>query len=225
VRVWPGIQPRNYYNKPSAPDGREKTQKEWQMSKISLTDFVDIVSSSGIPKVNKVLEIKNRNEYHPAFDYYKGLREHIIEVHRNALPKALVKQGVAKANHPNKVANYAEIAEAYHSWWGKKDISWFEPVTGTFERHGVTVSVNPELGLEINGTKHLVKLYFKSDKLTKNRVDMITFLMNHCIKKPGEDIIMSILDIRNKKLFTAAGTIDLSAALAAELAYVAAILS
>jgi hypothetical protein len=195
------------------------------MIKISLTDFVDIVSSSGIPKVNKVLEIKNRDAYHPAFDYYKGIREHIIEVHRNSLPKAQIKQGVSKANHPNKVANYAEIADAYHSWWGKKDISWFEPVTGTFERHGVAVSVNPELGLEINGTKHLVKLYFKSDKLTKNRVDMITFLMNHCIKKAEKGTAMSILDIRNKKLFTGTDSIDLNAALTAELAYASSLLA
>jgi hypothetical protein len=195
------------------------------MSKISLTDFVDIVSSSGIQKVNKVLEIKNREDYHPAFDYYKGMREHIIEVHKNNLPKIQIKQGVSKANHQNKVANYSEIAEAYHSWWGKKDLSWFEPVTGTFERHGVSVSVNPELGLEINGTKHLVKLYFKSDKLTKNRVDMITFLMHHCIKKAaGKNTVMSILDIRNKKLFTGTDAIDLNAALTAELAYVSSLL-
>lgn len=195
------------------------------MSKISLTDFVDIVSSSGIPKVNKVLEIKNRDEYHPAFDYYRGIREHIIEVHRNSLPKTQIKQGVSKANHPNKVANYAEITDAYHSWWGKKNLLWFEPITGTFERHGVSVSVNPELGLEINGTKHLVKLYFKSDKLTKNRVDMITFLMSHCIKKAGKGTAMSILDIRNKKLFTGSDTIDLNAALTAELAYVSSLLN
>lgn len=192
--------------------------------KISLTDFVDIVSSSGIPKVNKVLEIKNRDDYHPAFDYYRALREHIIEVHRNSAPRAEIKEGVSKANHPNKLANYAEIADAYHSWWGKKDISWFEPVTGAYERHGVAVSVNPELGLEINGAKHLVKLYFKAEKLTKNRVDMITFLMNHCIKKAGKGTVMSILDIRNKKLFSGTGGINLDAALTAELAYVSSLL-
>ncbi len=195
------------------------------MNKISLTDFVDIVSSSGIPKVNKVLEIKNRDDYHPAFDYWRGMREHIIEVHRNSLPKAQIKQGVSKANHPNKVANYTEIAEAYHSWWGKKDISWFEPVTGTFERHGVAVSVNPERGLEINGIKNLVKFYFKTEKLTKNRVDIITFLMHYSIKKAADkDIVMSLLDIRNKKLFTFTNAIDLKAALTAELAYVSSLL-
>lgn len=193
-------------------------------TKISMTDLVDIVSSSGIPKVNKVLAIKKRGEYHPAFDRYKGIREHIIDVHRNSLPKAQIKQGASKTNDPKKVASYAEISDAYHSWWGKKDISWFEPVTGTFERHGITVNVNPELGLTIDGTKHLVKLYFKQQPLSKNRVDLITFLMHHCIKKVDKDTAMAILDIRNKKLFTETTTIDLSAALTAELAYVASLL-
>lgn len=195
------------------------------MNKISLTDFVDIVSSSGIPKVNKVLAIKKRAAYHPATDYYKGLRSHIIEVHRSSLPKAQIKQGASKTNDPKKVANYVEISDAYHSWWGKKDISWFEPTSGVFERHGITVNVNPELGLIIDGTRYLVKLYFKADKLTKNRADMITFLMYHCIKKPSKNTVMSILDIRNKKLFTETATIDLSAALSAELAYIADLLA
>lgn len=195
------------------------------MRKISLTDFVDIVSSSGTPKANKVLEIKKRDEYHPAFDYYKGIRDHIIEVHSESLPKIEIKNGVSKANHTNKIGNYAEIADAYYSWLGKKEISWFDPITSSFERHGVSVSVNPELGLNINGTKHLVKLYFKPDKLAKNRIDIISYLMSHCLgKKAGVDVSMSILDIRNKKLFTAQDTIDLDAVLTAELAYVSSLL-
>lgn len=195
------------------------------MSKISLTDFVDIVSSSGTPKANKVLEIKQRDEYHPALDYYKGIRDHIIEVHKGNMPREKIKQGASKANQTNKLANYKAIAEAYYSWWGKKDISWFEPITSSFERHGVSVSVNPELGLIINGEKHLVKLYFKADKLAKNKIDIISYLMGNCLtKKVGKDVSMSILDVRNKKIFTSKATANLDAVLTAELAYVASLL-
>lgn len=52
------------------------------MPQLSLTDFVDIVSKSGRPKATKVLQVKERPEYEPAFDFYRPFREHVIETHR-----------------------------------------------------------------------------------------------------------------------------------------------
>ena len=176
---------------------------EYQFKKISLTDFVDVVSSAGSPKATKVKQIKFRDEYHPAFDYYKGLRDYIIEVHKENRPKSDIRDAIKKANNASKDGNYATISNAYYSWWGRKEINWFEPSSGVFERHGVPVSINPELGLIINGKKHLVKLYFKADKLTRNRVEIISFLMSHTLSNlVDSDVSMSVMDIRSKKLIT-----------------------
>lgn len=44
------------------------------MPKISLTDFVDFVTSAGTRKLAKVRTVKNRPKYLPAFDYWRNLR-------------------------------------------------------------------------------------------------------------------------------------------------------
>lgn len=189
--------------------------------KISLTDFVDIVSSAGKTKANKVKAIKNREQYHPAFDYYKKIRDGIAEIHRSGMPKNAVIQSFSNISQPNKEVNYRLLSESYHSWWGRKEISWFEPISSVFERSGAAVNVNPELGLIINGSPHLVKLYFKAATLSKNRLDIITYLMKSTLEGEFDNNpVMSVLDVRNKKLFTLLEHIDLDDVLSAELAYV-----
>lgn len=194
------------------------------MNSISLTDFVDIVSSAGTPKANKVREVRERDEYHPMRDYYKGVREHIIDVHRNNLPRKSIKSGAFNVAKKKQV-NYSTIAAAYHSWWGAKDIQWFTPPFTNFESQGVAIRVNPELGLYINGAPDLVKLYFKKDKITKNRIDIITHLLAHCFEGNDEhSSAMSVLDIRRKKLFTGSLSPELHPIVLAELAYISALL-
>lgn len=48
---------------------------------ISLTDFVDFVCKSGTAKLTKVRQIKERDDYSPKTDFYKALREGVIENH------------------------------------------------------------------------------------------------------------------------------------------------
>jgi hypothetical protein len=63
------------------------------------------------------------------------------------------------------------------------------------------VSVNPEMGLEVNGTPHLIKLYFKAEQLTKNRIDLITHMMQVTVgARCPAGCVMGVLDTRNDKL-------------------------
>lgn len=195
------------------------------MPQLSLTDFVDIVSSGGTPKATKVRQIKYRPPYNPATDFYKPLRESIIDFHRHKYGKSYIDTTINGLSDPKKQTAYPMIAEGYKKWIGKKKLIWFDPPRSFFSSHGVDVTVNPELGLIINGTPHLIKLYFKADKLTKNRIDIITHLMTVVlfgeIPNPQETV-MSVLDIRNSKLISP--TIDiaqLNGILKAELSYIA----
>jgi len=47
----------------------------YKCKKKSLTDFVDVVSKSDSYNVSKVKQIFKREDYHPAFDFYKKFRE------------------------------------------------------------------------------------------------------------------------------------------------------
>ncbi|NLE11487.1 MAG: hypothetical protein GX630_08245 [Actinobacteria bacterium] len=195
------------------------------MPRISLTDFVDVVSKSGTPKANKVAQIKNRPEYAPAVDFYKPLREFIVDNHKSGLPKFAITSVLASITDPKKLSNYPAVAEGYRKWWGNKVLEWFDPAVGSFAAHGVDVVVNPELGLFVNGTPYVIKLYFKADPLSKTRVDVVTHMMEEALRGSFTgDETMAVLDVRRAKLLAPTVPIPrLTAALHAELAYIAAI--
>ena len=80
---------------------------------ISLTDFIDFVSKSGGSKMTKVKQIKKRDAYQPFADFYKGLREGIIETHEKGLPKKELNKIIDELTDPKKISNYKEAIEGY----------------------------------------------------------------------------------------------------------------
>lgn len=193
--------------------------------RLSLTDFVDIASKAGTPRYTKVKEVKNRPPYSPASDFYKPLREGIVEAHEAGHGKAHLNTIVPSLTDPKKSTNYPAAIAAYKKWWGRKKLSWLNPTRSKFTSSGVEVTVNPELGLEINGVPHLIKLYFKPQTLAKNRVDIITHLMSVSLgTKVANGTVMGVLDVRRSKLICPTVPVPgLTPLLHAELAFVAAL--
>jgi len=74
-----------------------KTKKKIELS---LTDFVDFVCKSGSTKLTKVKQIKNREDYSPATDFYKALREGIQDIHRKNGKKKELKIILEKVSDP-----------------------------------------------------------------------------------------------------------------------------
>jgi len=195
------------------------------MPHLSLTDFVDVVSASGTPKATKIRQVKTRPTYSPAIDFWKPLREAIMETHTRGLPKGNLDLVLAGLTDRKKLTAYPPAIAGYKKWWGRSALQWFAPPSALYTAYGVDVSVNPELGLRVNGVPHIIKLYFKETTLTKNRVDIITYLMTAQLTQgvPG-GCAMAVLDVRRGHLIVPAGAPpDLSAVLDAELAYVAAL--
>ncbi|MEM9457458.1 MAG: hypothetical protein AAGF11_24975 [Myxococcota bacterium] len=192
--------------------------------KISLTDFVDITSASGTPKHTKVKQAKNRPAYDPRFDFYKKLREGIVDAHNQHLGKKHLDTVMAGVTDTKKLTNYPNLVAGHKKWWGRKKLAWFDPPSKTYSAPGglVEVRINPELGLEINGKPHLIKLYFKSNTVAKNKVDIITHLMKLALGAHAPaNTTMALLDIRNSKLICPTVPISgLTAMVQAELAYV-----
>lgn len=173
------------------------------MPEISLTDFVDFVISSGTPKLSKVRQIKTRGDYQPAFDFWKQLREGISAFHvsRSANKGDLDRIG-ASLTDTKKVTRYSEGIRAYKSFLGRKQIDWFEPPSGRWGPRELTIRVNPELGLNINGVPNIVKLYFKSEPLSRRRTDTVILLLHAALSRqarPGTHY--AILDVPRAKLY------------------------
>ena len=175
------------------------------------TSFVDFVSKSGTPKLTVVRRTKKLTDdgYGPEKDFYKRIREAIIEMHPTGGSITRVSGVLPGLTDKKKIDSYPKLVDGYKRWTGRRGAEWFEPPSVLWSCGGLSVRVNPELGLIIKGRPHLTKLYFKTDSLAKNRIDIITHLMRSaCSSKAPTGCVMGVLDIRRPKLFTPTVPID-----------------
>lgn len=174
------------------------------MPQISLTDFVDYTASSGSPKLTKVKTVKDRGEYNPAFDFWRRFREGIVEHHRSGnTDKKALNQITTNQTDQKKLTAYPRAIDGYKKFLGRRSVAWFEPVVKRWSSGGLEVRINPELGLEINGVRHLIKLYLKADPLSKRRVDVILALMHEVLSEESPpNTVYAVLDVPRAKLYT-----------------------
>ena len=175
--------------------------------KITLTEFVDFVTRSGTPKLTVVRQAKKRHAvgYSPQMDFYKPLRERLVALHKNEQAKASLDDLLGQLTDKKKRAAYPELIEGYKRFLGRKNLRWFNPPHGVWECAGLTVSIRPELGLIMGGTQHVVKLYFKSEKPSKLRMDTILQLMEAVLGEKGGPYKFGVLDVRNARLVSSTG--------------------
>lgn len=175
------------------------------MPDISLTEFVDFAIKAGTPKLTHVKKVKKEHirGYHPTRDYYRKLRDGIVEMHRDGMPKSVLDGLVKGIADQNKTVNYPLLAAGYKKFLGRKSIQWYEPPKASWFQGNLEVRINPELGLEINGRPHLIKLYFKAEKLTKARIELINHLMLTALDVERAGATVGMLDVRNGNLIVA----------------------
>ena len=153
------------------------------MIRISLADFVDFVAKSGRPKRTKVKEAKFREDYQPKFDFWKFLRDQIIDYHRsNKSEKEYLDEVLPGLTNKLKLKNYPSRIEGYKKFLGRKKTKYFEAPKRTVTLEGVNIIVNPDLGLFINNEPHVIKLYFKNEPLSKQKLELIHLLLDFALK-------------------------------------------
>ena len=185
---------------------------------VSLTDFVDFSIKAGTPKLTKVRALRERGDYHPATDYWKPLRERIPEAHEAGVFD--IKQLVSFAkNYPDakKVERYQAAVAGYRKFLGKKSAGWFSPPKAVWSPSRLRVRINPEIGLVLGERRLVLKLYFKTDKLSQQRVDVLSFLLRSQLQtKVSSNIEFGVLDVANGKAFVQSSSADLSPLLLGE---------
>ncbi|MBL9160978.1 MAG: hypothetical protein JNJ70_26090 [Verrucomicrobiales bacterium] len=169
---------------------------------ISLTDFVDFVAKTGRPKMTLVKQVKQRPEYDPKEDFWRRLRSAIVDYHKSgSTDKTVLGGALDGVTHKPKESAYPAAIKGYQKFLGRKAISWYQPPTKAWTSGDLTIRVNPELGLVINGEHHLVKLYFKADAMTKTKADVIILLMREAIPNLRPGTKFALLDVQRAKLF------------------------
>lgn len=172
---------------------------------ISLTQFIDFTLKQGASKVSEVRKIKEQGEYHPAFDYWRELREAIKELHENEYAIDYLDNVIDRV-HIKKKINYEDTVKQYKRFCRKKRIEWFDPGKAFWSSGEVIVRSTPELGLIIDGKPHLIKLYFKekSEKMEKRSASSILTLMAQSERSNDiQDAVHYVLNIKKGTLYPA----------------------
>lgn len=170
------------------------------MNKISMTSFLGILSASGPGKAKKVMEAKYPKPYSPASDYYKGIREAIVNVVYNGHGNETLDESVNRA-YRNRTLHYKEVAQGFKKWWKKNDVESFTPPRGTFGSSNIQVNVNPEFSVVVGGVPHVLKLFFNKDRVTQNQLVISNYLMQSCFSQNySPETKFSILDVRRSRI-------------------------
>lgn len=173
------------------------------MISISMTDFVDFAISSGTPKLTKVRQVKNRDDYHPAKDFYRILRNGIIEFHmNNESDKSKLDDIVNNLANPKKEKRYSQAIRGYKRFLGRKKYEWFQPPSDEWGPQGISIKINPELGLILDGEPNIIKMYFKVEALSKRKIDIVLLMLYNCFYKSSSGTNFSILDVQRGKIFS-----------------------
>lgn len=146
---------------------------------IGLTQFIDFTIKGSSAKTTMVRKIKYQQEYNPAFDYWKALRDGIRKFHEQN-HDIIFFDGLINELDPKKRENYISSIKQYLKFIKGKDIEWFDPGKAIWTSNELVVRSSPELGLIINGQPHLIKLYFKgkTERIDKRNISTTITLMN-----------------------------------------------
>lgn len=169
--------------------------------KVSLTTFIDFTSANGHSKLTVIRRAKENmdRQYLPSQDYYSYLRDEVVDLLKRGRPKGELDQ-VFRLAPTARHDNYRDRVDGLKRWMGTKSFQWLDPIYGVWSESGLDVRVNPELHVLINGTPHVVKLYWKSDPLSKRRADPTLHLLDK-VCASGASATPAILDVQNSKLF------------------------
>lgn len=169
------------------------------MDNVSLTYFLDFALKSGTPKLTVVREFKYRDEYKPQIDFHKPFRDKLIQTLQDGAPISDLEKWSSGVD-VKKRAIYRANASGLRKVLGRKQVTWFQPPKSNYTIGPVILNVNPELGVEIQGTPHVIKLYLKEDELTRYKVQLILHVLEQAFSGSTAAPKFGVLDARRGKL-------------------------
>lgn len=170
------------------------------MESISLSYFVDFVLTSGTGKLTSVKQLKQGKDERFS-DFYRPVREAIVDMHEKGLDTAVLDDLLTSLVDPREKRIFPKVANGYRKFLRQGKVTWFEPPMRDYPLGPISVRVNPEVGLLIDGRPHAIKLYFRGDPLSPQRVMVVNQLLANALGSTWPGTVFSVLDVRRAKLY------------------------
>ncbi len=169
----------------------------------NFTKIVDFINSTGTNKlkvVRQAIEVLT-TDYNKVKDYYKEIREHIIQYFRNPEEKLAI---------PNKWSSevvkenlFIDLAQTIKKRFRPKKIKWIDDVCReTINIEGVDINLNPEVFIDYEGVKYIIKLYFKEDPLNIRSAELLILMLKKAYGEKFPNYVLGIYDVRKNRLFS-----------------------
>ena len=195
------------------------------MENISLSYFVDFMLTSGTGRLTSVRHIAEGPDERYS-DFYRPVREAIVDMHRKGLDTRVLADFVSSLVDPREKRIFPRAIIGYGKFLRQhRKVTWFEPPFREQPFGSMSVRVNPELGLLIDGRPHALKLYFRGEPLSPQRALLVTEVLATSLAATWPGTVLGVLDVRRAKLFTHQTRPGVSRLLRAEAASLATLLS
>lgn len=170
------------------------------MESISLSYFVDFVLTSGTGRLTSVKQLKQGKDERFS-DFYRPVREAIVDMHEKGLSAAVLDDLLMSLVDPREKRIFPKVVSGYKKFLRQGRVTWFEPPMRDYPLGPLSVRVNPEIGLLVDGRPHAIKLYFRGDPLSAQRVMVVNQLLANSLSATWPGTVFSVLDVRRAKLY------------------------
>lgn len=170
------------------------------MESISLSYFVDFVLTSGTGKLTSVKQLKQGKDERFS-DFYRPVREAIVDMHEKGLDTGVLDDLLTSLVDPREKRIFPKVVSGYRKFLRQGKMTWFEPPMRDYPLGPISVRVNPEIGLLIDGRPHAIKLYFRGDPLSPQRTMVVNQLLSNAMSATWPGTVFAVLDVRRAKLF------------------------
>lgn len=170
------------------------------MESISLSYFVDFVLTSGTSRLTSVKQLKQGKDERFS-DFYRPVREAIVDMHEKGLDTGVLDDLLYSLVDPREKRIFPRVTAGYKRFLRQGRMTWFEPPMRDYPLGPLSVRVNPEVGLLIDGRPHAIKLYFRGDPLSPQRVMVVNQLLSNALSATWPGTVFGILDVRRAKLY------------------------
>lgn len=168
------------------------------MVSVSTQEFVDFVLTSGTGRLTQVKQVKAGVR---VADFYLPMREAIVDMHRSGLAEDVLDDLLSSLIDPRERRIFPKVVNGYKKFLRQGKTAWFEPPMRDYSMGPLSVRVNPEIGLLIDGRPHAIKLYFRNDPLSPQRIVVTNQLLTNALSTTWPGTVFSILDVRRARLY------------------------
>lgn len=169
-------------------------------SSIPMTGFLDFVLSAGL---SRLTTINMAGKYETMVDFYRPVREAIVEMHQAGLDTVVLDDLLASLIDPRERLIFPKVVNGYKKFLRQGKVTWFEPPMRDYPLGPIRVRVAPEVGLLVDGKPHVIALSFRGlTAMDPQRIGLTTTLLADALGTTWPGTTFAVLDVRAAKLHT-----------------------